>query len=152
MAFTLIELVVAMAIISIGLVITIPAMQGFTNANRQSAQINKLVSDFSAAKDAAVNGDGLPVTIAATGATWLDGWRITKSDGSILSESPAMNLAGFTLTATAASVTFDPTGNTNSAITLTLCDTNTTIDGIEKQLDITVTGRVHLDAQFDCTP
>jgi len=155
--FTLIELVIAMAVVAIGLAITIPTMRDFTNTNHQAEQINKLTRDFAFAKSEAV-ARGESVLVARTGATagdWYDGWDIRViSDNSLLRTTPALTIPTLTLLETggASSVTFNASGSASPAITIQLCDPNTNIDDIDKEITITVTGRIALDPKFDCTP
>jgi len=155
--FTLIELVIAMAVVAIGLAITIPTMRDFTNTNHQAEQINKLTRDFAFAKSEAV-ARGEPVIVARTGTTagdWFDGWDIqVVSDGTVLRTTPSLTIPALTLleTSGANSVTFNASGSTSSAITIQLCDPNTDIDNIDKEITVTVTGRIALDPRIDCTP
>jgi len=152
--FSAIELLITLTVVSIGLVITIPAMRDFTNANRQTEQINKLVSDLNFAKSEAIKRSER-ITIAKTGSTagnWYDGWQVTDSSGTVLKTSPALTVSNITLLSNVDTVSFTSRGTVTSALTFTLCDPKTDVDDVDKQITIGATGRIALDSKHDCTP
>lgn len=154
--FTLIDLMVSMVVIGIGLAIAVPAMRDFTNVNRQAEEINKLVRDITYAKSEAVTR-GCTTAISQTGGTagnWYDGWQVTACDGTVLRTAAASTLPSITLVEASALTTigFKASGTTTTAVSFLLCDPTTQIDNVDKQLDISVTGRINLNAQHDCTP
>ena len=164
--FSLIELLIAVAVVAIGLAVTVPAMRDFTNQNRQVEQINKLVRDLNFAKSEAATR-GSTITVAQTGSTdgnWYDGWSV-KSGATDLRVTPALGdpavTPPFTLLETNGhtSVQFRSTGRAIGFIDTTsdgndivfrLCDANTEADNVDKELTVNDVGRLILDAKFDC--
>lgn len=145
MGFSLIELVIAMAVIAIGLAITIPAMQGFNDSNRRTTYINSLAGDIGLAKSESIKR-GVNVTISqltGTAGDWHNGWEITVG-ATTLKSSPAFDVSNITLIEFfgASSIVFKPNGRiSGSALSFNLCDsTNTEPDN--KRLDITASGRI----------
>jgi len=152
--FTLIELVIAMAVVAIGLAITIPTMRDFTNVNRQAEQINRFVRDLNYSKAEAVTR-GRTLTIACTGASWENGWTITDpTTGDTLRTAPAFTVAGLTLIPAGGVCTlnFRPDGTVSATFTADLCAAGTATDNTDKQITVSTTGRVSLDAQFNGCP
>lgn len=160
--FSLIDLMVAMAVIGIGLAITIPAMQEFTDANRQAEIINRLVRDVTRTKDQAVNGDGSRFTIStpAAVATWDAGWTIFNATTPLVPiiTAPALVVPGQALISNAGfgSITFRQNGFITSAVPITISLCNACVDAFapprERQLTISPQGRITLNSQFACIP
>ena len=162
--FSLIDLMVAMAVIGIGLAITIPAMQEFTDANRQAEIINRLVRDVNYAKSEAVSrGNRVTVATLDAGAVWDVGWTVTDVlTGAVLRTAPPLvvpgqNLisnAGFTTITFRASGALPPVAAGVPPFTISLC--NACVDAIatprERQLTVSTTGRITLNSQFACIP
>lgn len=155
--FSLIDLMVAMVVIGIGLAITVPAMQGFMNDNRQAEMINRLRNDITFAKNAALKGGN--VTIATVGGpVWDVGWAVTDAAAIVLRTAPPLTVPGQTLVSTAGltTVTFRPGGSITAGgpFTVELC--KACIDPLypnrDKQLTVSVTGRITLNSQFACVP
>ncbi len=157
--FTLIDLMVAMVVIGIGLAITIPAMQNFTNANRKAEQINKLVRDMTYAKSEAVNrGESFCIRSTSGTATWDGGWRVTDvADATVLRTSTTIAVPGETLASASGSIAlcFGADGalaNTNVAASIEQCSACIDTPNREKQITVAVTGRISLNSQYACVP
>jgi len=157
--FSLIEMLIALTVIGIGIAVTLPAMQNFTNANRQAEQINKLVGDITYAKSEAIKR-GTTVTISqlkdaddkviGTDGNWFSGWEI-KSGTDELKKTPAFDIKSVTLleTSNATSISFSASGRTNTSKTFQLCGPDLGKD-TDKELSISVVGRITID-KYDCT-
>lgn len=168
-AFTLIELMVTIAIAGILLAIAVPSFSELVSNNRLSARSNEMVSAIAFARSEAMKR-GRPVTLCrsansgsgvetgwscATGSGgWETGWVVfedTNNNGVADAGEPRLRgKGGFGST----TYTMRGSGNLANRITftdqgmspgfngaLTVCDTHR---GVAKQVDITVTGRSHV--------
>ena len=158
--FTLIELMVSIAILAILLGIAVPGLNQFLVSNRLTSQINELVSDISRARnEAGTRGTRVSICIAASsttcatsGTAWEAGRIIftdTNGNGAIdtgeaiIKYAPALdggtNLVSNSFTS-ALFITFRPFGGLTSTSggTFTLCAPGYT-EG--RQISVAATGR-----------
>ncbi len=84
---TLIELLVALAVLVILLTVAVPGMRNFIKNNRISAAANGIATSMALARSEAVRR-GRPVTVCASaggtacdGAAWADGWIVFVDQG-----------------------------------------------------------------------
>lgn len=99
--FTLLELVITMAIAAILLVIAIPSFQYITTSNRMSGEINDLLGAMQLAKAEAIK-EGQTVTICAStdqatcsgASTWNTGWIIFAGTGNPTPSDPVIHVHG----------------------------------------------------------
>ena len=134
--FTLIELMITIAIAAILLTIAIPGLQGFVNENRMTTLTNELVTDLMVAKTEAVRR-GVAVSLCIRNAagdncnavgSWENGW-IAFTDAAPLGSVDAGTIlkvhnplpTGVTITSSNAVVTYRPSGNIGAPGTFTLC-------------------------------
>jgi type IV fimbrial biogenesis protein FimT len=81
--FTLVEVLIAMAVVAILLTIGVPSFRYVTNSNRIASEINGLLGDMQFARAEAVK-EGRPVTVCvstdgatcANSNTWQNGWIV----------------------------------------------------------------------------
>jgi type IV fimbrial biogenesis protein FimT len=78
--FTLIELMVTIAILAIVLGLAVPSFQDFVSRNRLVAATNNLVSALALARSEAIKR-ATPVTVAS--ADWSAGWQVFVDTGTI---------------------------------------------------------------------
>lgn len=81
--FTLIELMVTMAVAVIVLGAGLPQMQALLENNRLSAQANRLSADLNLARTEAVRRGGT-VRMVARGSDWSAGWSLVDADGVVV--------------------------------------------------------------------
>jgi len=163
--FTLIELMITLAVMAVVLSVAAPSLYFLVQNNRLTTDINRLVTGFNQARSEAVKR-GVRVTIAATDSSdatneWgKGGWTIwidTDSDNvvdggeTVISVDQAMS----------ASMVLDSVGNIGSfsylpdgsivgaGDTLTLCDQTRTGE-TGRSVTVTATGRVDLDSNVAC--
>lgn len=80
--FTLIELMITLAVAAILLTIGVPSFQYIIQGNRVSTQTNDLITGLSTARSEAIRRNR-EVTLEPIGGDWMDGFQIT-SDGTVL--------------------------------------------------------------------
>ncbi len=159
--FTLIELMVTVAVIAILASVAVPNFRAYTENNRQTAQINALVASLNLARSEAIKR-GAPVSVCKSnngttcaGTNWEDGWLVFVNDDDddpaavdsgeqILRIAPQLR-GGHTLRGTAnvnSFVTYSGRGFANATGTFTLCDSRGA--NRSRQVQIALTGRVAL--------
>lgn len=134
--FTLIEMMVLVAIVAILAVIAVPNFSATIKGNRDTAQLNTLVTGLALARSEAVKS-GSNVTICSSsdgstcsGSDWTNGWvvrYVTPPPGmsTLIRAFPALSSdSSLDNSANVASITFTATGMTNPQVqtTFTLCD------------------------------
>jgi type IV fimbrial biogenesis protein FimT len=135
----MIELIVTMFVGAILLSVAIPALNNFVLSDRDTGQINSLVSSFNYARSEAVRRNtpyGIEVcpsggtTSCNAGAPWSQGWIVldlaplTVDPNPVLQAVPAF-AGSNVVTATgtgAAGITFTGYGSTSGGIVITICD------------------------------
>lgn len=118
--FTLIELMITIAVLSILLGIAVPGFQATIQNNRSTTLANELITALNLAKSEAVRR-GTDVTACASndGATcsgnWTDGWIVSVVGGPLL-RAWASPRPGAVIGAAATGVTFRPLGNSTGLL------------------------------------
>lgn len=166
-AFTLIELMVVVALVAIFALVGIPSYESLTTTNRMATEMNGLLADIQYARSEAIMR-GVDVTVCGgsnsiTGSgpaltcnqpTWNNGWIVTSSPGAstgVIRVHDAISPNDRFTTTSAASITFDRNGFTNNAgtITIELNDQGNNV-GDRRCLVISMVGRVKLDSGSNC--
>ena len=161
-AFTLVELMVTLAVLGISLMIAVPSFISITNTNRAASETNSLVGALGYARsEASTRGDNVTICRSQDGATcqsgtgWTDGWIVFINTDN---DSPAQVDAGETIlrvygatstgnaisasAALADSITFGPSGFSNSQGEFVLCDNSGAASA--RKVTLTRIGRVSL--------
>lgn len=161
--FTLIELMITVAVLAILLTIAIPSYQTLIANNRMSAQANDLITALTFARSEAVKRSAnVTVCSSSDGATctggWEQGWIVSDAAGTPIRVQPALagssTLTGgtdvaSTITFTSNGRTTIPTTATVATTTLTLCPLSpATVDGRAIQLERT--GRPSVSPELAC--
>lgn len=133
--FTLIELMITLAVLAILLSIAIPNYQTFVMNSRMASQTNDLVTALNLARSEAIKrAANVSVCASSDGATctggWAAGWIVRDAAGTPIRVQQALSggstLSGgadvaSTITFTASGRTTIPTTATPASTTLTLC-------------------------------
>lgn len=158
--FTLIELMVTIAVLAILLSVAIPNYQNMVLTNRMAAQANQVITALNYARSEAVKR-GTTATVCSTsggaacaGSTnWSTGWMVfadANGDGTVgvdeavLRVWPALNTGNTLNTGTRLRITFTSTGfATGYADTFRLCDTRGKADA--RAIVINAMGRSYVE-------
>lgn len=143
--FTLIELMVTIAVVAILLGIAIPSFTDSTLASKLRTQANDLVAGAVLARSEAIKRNQT-VTLCASSdgtsctGTWSDGWIVISSGGTVIMKHPA-TATGFLISSAQTSLTFQPTGVGATATSLVVCRATPSVGSQERVVTISATGR-----------
>ena len=166
--FTLLELLITVALISILVAVALPSMRAFSQNDRLTTNINTMIGHLSYARSEAVKRHAqvsLCVsndTVGCTGGNWEDGWIVyvdADANGTydsatvnedILRVNQAMegNNAFTPSAAYGTQVTYDNRGFVTATGSFLLCDQRTGDHG--KTITISNTGRVRFQDESAC--
>jgi type IV fimbrial biogenesis protein FimT len=153
--FTLVELMVALAVFAALLAITLPSYNDMTLGSKLRAQANELVAGAVLARSEAIKRNGfVRMCVSADGAScvaggWDQGWMVfhdADNDGAldagetVIFRRQAAD-SGFKIIGSVASIRFQPTGVGATSSTLTVCRATPTVGGQERVVNISATGR-----------
>jgi len=132
--FTLIELMVTLAVLAILLTIAIPNYQTFVMNSRMASQANDLITALSLARSEAVKrAANVTVCASSDGATctggWAAGWIVRDAAGTPIRVQQALGGASTMTGGTdvASTITFTASGRTTIATTATAATTTLTL-------------------------
>jgi type IV fimbrial biogenesis protein FimT len=170
--FTLIELMMTLAIAAILLTVAVPSFHSFTQNSRLTKQVNLLAATISTARGEAAKravnvvvcqtNEPTAATPACNGTsgTWSDGWVVfADADGDAAVNAASDVVAAFQtesgvnlLTDAGTEVVFKPDGSTaeGTTVTFAICDSRGVNHG--KKLDVATTGRASSSDATTCTP
>lgn len=125
--FTLVELMVAVAVLTILITVGVPAFTDFVQNSRTTTQVNEMIRVLSLARSEALER-GERVGVVAVGGDWSNGFQIRRdgnSDGDFTDAQDELirdylPLSSATLTVSADPLIFLPSGRLNEAYVLTV--------------------------------
>jgi type IV fimbrial biogenesis protein FimT len=151
--FTMIELLVTIAVAAILTALAVPSFNSFVLNDRDIGQANSLVTSFNYARSEAVKQDlpaGITVCPSSDGntcsgtAAWSGGWIVWDQNPA---DAPLQTVPAFggsnRLTATgggATGVQFRSSGMVNAPLTITICDARGA--SFARDVEVNATGRV----------
>lgn len=168
--FTLIELMVTLAMAAIVLTVGVPSFRDMVKKNEMAGATNRFVGALKLARSEAIKR-GVPVSICKSndgatctgaGTNWEDGWIVfvnadndspaaVDAGETILRVMPALKnvytLRGTNSNNFASSLTYLPSGRGNNMGRFVLCENNQLADS--RVVFINITGRVYLGQDVD---
>ena len=132
--FTLIELMVAVAVMIVVLAIGIPGIARLKIGGELTTTTNDLVGTLNFARSEAVRR-GQDVSVNPEAGGWSDGWTVNDAAGTDIRVFPEVASAS-TVTATVSPITFDSLGNVMAAGCFDI-----SVDGSVRSIPIEPTGR-----------
>lgn len=153
-AFTLIELIVTVALAAIVAAVAIPAYQDFIRGQRATTSTNDLITAFHLARSEAVKrGGNVEVCSSADqancGGNWADGWLVRDAgDGNVIRAWQGRPQKNLQMRAGAGPVEFNGDGEADQAYNFELW-----FDGCEgdetRQININVSGQITVNRNDD---
>jgi len=160
--FTLMELMIVVAIAAILATIAAPSFTGLINDTKQSSLASQLVSDLNRARSEAIKRNTRVVfcvrnstgTNCGTGTNWQNGWLIcygsTACDTTVPTDGSAANPlsvhqildSGLTLTGSTNLIRFNPNGTQGSAGSATLTLNGTGSAATARTISVAATGYI----------
>lgn len=157
--FTLIELIITMAIAVVLLSIAVPSFTTMLRNNRVTTLANEFITTINLARSEAIRR-GTTITVSSTSGNtaWQNGWSMTPAASSTVLRQTAALPSGNTLIASAStsSISFDSLGRASNLSqtasdqdvrTFTLCNSNTTTG---REIKILFTGRPTIKSITTC--
>jgi len=148
--FTLVELMVALAVLAILLGVAIPSFSDVSLSSKLRSLANELAASATLGRSEAIKRNAV-VTLCASsdGANctgdWHQGWIVRVADGTVLHAQDAAP-SGYRITAAVTSIVFQPTGLGATSTSLTICRASPSAGRQERVVEVSLTGRTLVKA------
>lgn len=163
--FTLVELMITIAVLAIVMAIALPSFNDMTLGSKLRSQSNDLVAGAMLARSEAIKrNSAVRMCVSADGASciaggWEQGWVVfhdADDDGTLDAGETVMLQhqaapSGFKITGTVASIRFQGTGVGATQATLTACRATPSVGGQEREVTISLTGRASVKPTYTAT-
>lgn len=134
--FTLVEMLVTIAILAILLGIGVPSFKNSISSSNMVSNTNGMIGAFNYARIEAIKRGGT-VNVSHNGGDWTGGIVVSTNTNEVLRLWPAFDGAS-TVSSSQSSFTFNATGEVNNNDVLTICDDRTGEKGM--QISILISG------------
>lgn len=143
--FTLVELMITIAVLAVLLGIAVPAFTDSTLGSKLRAQANDLAAAALLARSEAIKrNQAVTLCASSDGATctgaWANGWIIRTAGGSVIQARGAAP-SGFLINSSVTSLVFLPSGISATSATLTVCRAAPSVGSQERVVEVGATGR-----------
>jgi type IV fimbrial biogenesis protein FimT len=146
--FTLLELMVTLAVAAILVGIAVPSLGDATLAGKLSASANDLVAGVAMGRSEAIKRNAVTsMCVSSNGSTcgsggWDQGW-IVISGSTVIQKHPAAP-TGFKVSSSVTRIDFQPTGVGNTQASLTVCRSAPSAGAQERVVSVSATGRAYV--------
>jgi len=146
--FSVIEVVITLAVGAIALTIAIPSYTNLVKGNRLTSHANMFVTAMTLARTEALRRQTI-VTVEQLSGSWDNGWTVTSADETFVRKFPAQGTSvTFTSAGGAESFIYLANGRLSGAgDTIELCDDRTGEKG--REITVSATGRLSVE-HIDC--
>lgn len=163
--FTLVELLVAIAVLSILVAIGVPTFNQVTLTSKLRAYSNEIVASSSLARSEAIKRNAIvTMCVSSDGVNceadgWEEGWIIFQdadTDGvvdsteTLIQRQPPTD-TGFQIVAAVDTLNFQPSGVGATTTSLKVCRSSPSVGGVERLVTISATGRTTVTNTDDGT-
>lgn len=143
--FTLVELMVTIAVMAVLLAIAVPTFNDATLGGKLSSYANNFVASSHLARSEAIKRNAAVTLCVSTNGTscasggWEQGW-IVLAGSTVVQRQQALP-TGMKATGSVASLSFQPSGVGATSATVTICRATPTVGGQKRVVSIGATGR-----------
>jgi len=146
---TLIELLFALTVLAILIGFATPSYLGAQLSSRLNALSSSLYASVTMARSEAIKANAATTLCVSDDGTscgtgdWAQGWIVLDNDGVTVLEHHEAAQAGYKISSTADSITFQPIGLGTSAAVFTVCRDDP-LGNQERVVSVTLTGNAHI--------
>jgi type IV fimbrial biogenesis protein FimT len=151
--FTLLELMITLAIMAILMSWAVPSFQEIIRQNRMTTESNELITALNLARSEAIKR-GRTVTVTASGGDWGAGWTVTTTDagGNAVTLRVGEGVSGtISMTGGAASYSYSASGfrnDGNGEAPISVCDSGSSKG---RQIEMSPIGRPSINSTYACS-
>ena len=151
---TLVELLIALAVVSVLLALAAPRFGTMTTANKVAATANALATDIAYTRNEAVTRNGA-VTITAKAGDWSQGWQIIADPlgaGTILRDvDPISSTITLTNPSGITNIAYQSNGSqTSGTVDIKFCDNNRPAGNNGTTVSVIPSGRSSVEIKTSC--
>lgn len=148
--FTLVELMVTIAVAAILISIAVPSLTDATLSGKLSASANDLVAGAVVGRSEAIKRNAVArMCVSSDGSTcgsggWEQGWIIVIPSTSTVIQKHDAAPSGYKVTSSTASIDFQPSGVGSTQASITVCRATPTAGSQERVVTVSATGRAYV--------
>lgn len=148
--FTMVELMVTLAVLAILLGIAVPSMTQFSFSSKLRSYSNELVASALLARSEAIKrNQTVTLCVSSNGTScasgsWESGWIVRTSGGDVIHRQQPIT-DGFKVISSVDAITFTATGVGSTQATLKVCRATPSLGDQESEVTVSSTGRTAVE-------